>query len=500
MKYPAATATLFVPCLLLLFLFSATSADAELTSNLQGCVPNGEFDPTIDYFPEKYIPRESFYKGPPPDFFPGKFVPDNTTDFLNITYHNWYKIVTNKFHNKSYLLYQCGTTPPEHELVEGRHHLVLPVPHTAGIAVTETPQIPHMELLGKRRDMIAYIGNPDYVASPCMKYMMETEGTIQVYYDPTDPWNATKMAAFKQDFVQQHPDAIILEGPISGDIDGPRAIAMAASQERTNVATFDWIGLFGALFNLEDVANTIAAGTLERYECSSSNAAIVSADLPAHERPVVLWAQYFEGYGWSVAECPTWQSTYYCEYAKHCGANIISRPTNVGYTPDGSLSGLYWYVTDTDLLELGKDADVWVYASQTWDTVYEQKKDLLDQFKAVQNQQVYDTQGQGANAWFEQRLAEYEVVALDFCEIVGNSNPVGPLHVRRWLRNIFTEPIGALDACQIPDEIDQPYSPKSAECTPLSTTSNDSASAAAAVAAATTTLFGAFLFAVLFGM
>lgn len=464
MKFPVPVASLSSVLL-------SVSFAAELSSNLQGCLSSGEFDPNIDYFPDKYVPRESVYKGPPPDFFPGKFVPHESTDFLSITYHKSYKVVMNKFQNKSYLLYQCGTTPPEEEL-DGRHHLVLPVPHTAGIAITETPQIPPIELLGKRRDIVAYIGDPEYVSSPCMRYMMESEGTIQVYYDPDDPWNVTTTAAFKQDFVEQNPDAIIFEGPY-GNVDGTRAIGMAASQERTNVATFDWIGLVGALFNLEAAANDIAAGNLERYTCSSSNAVTLSADLPVDQLPTVLWAAFYEGYGWSVAECPTWQSAYYCEYAMHCGANIISRPANVGYTSGGQ----FWYLNDTDLLEIGRDADVWVFASPNWDTMYEQKKEVLDQFKAVQNQQVYDTQGQGANAWFEQRLAEYEVVALDFCDIVGNSNPARPLHVRRWLRNIFTDPVGALADCQIPNEIDEPYTPKSAECIPLTTVRPDPASA-----------------------
>ena len=231
------------------------------------------------------------------------------------------------------------------------------------------------------------------------------------------------------------------------------------------MATFDWIGLYGALFNLEAEANRIAAETLERYECSSSNAAILSADLPEDERPTVLWANYFDGYNWSVAECTTWDETYYCEYAKHCGANILGRPEDVGYAP-ASLGGNYWYINDDELLELGKDADVWIYPSNTWDKVYAEKKDIMDQFKAVQNRKVYDTQGQGSNAWYEQRLAEYDVVGLDFCDIVGNTNPA-TLHERRWFRNIFTEPIGSLEACNVPDEIDEPYVPIGADCEPL---------------------------------
>ena len=116
---------------------------------------------------------------------------------------------------------------------------------------------------------------------------------------------------------------------------------------------------------------------------------------------------------------------------------------------------------------MGKDADLWVYASKTFLDVYEDKKELMDQFKAVQNGEVYDTQGQGEHAWQEQRLAEYDVVALDMCSLVGNENPNPPIHKSRWFRNIYTQAVGFLPQCNAPAEIDQPYVPEQAECTPL---------------------------------
>jgi hypothetical protein len=122
---------------------------------------------------------------------------------------------------------------------------------------------------------------------------------------------------------------------------------------------------------------------------------------------------------------------------------------------------------------LGKDADVWIYSSQFWDTMYAEKKDVVDQFKSVQNQQVYDTQGMGPNAWYEQRLAEYDVVGLDMCDVVGHANKNGPAHDRRWLRNIFTDPIGQLEDCRIPDELSEPYIPGGADCLPLEVEDED---------------------------
>jgi len=185
---------------------------------------------------------------------------------------------------------------------------------------------------------------------------------------------------------------------------------------------------------------------------------------------VVLWAVHFTGYNWSVAYCPTWDSAFYCEYATHCGTNIISRPEGMGYNISFGGPTQYWYVNDDELLELGKDADVWIFPSNRWDDVYAAHNKTMDQIKAVKNKQVYDNQGSGTNAWFEQRLAEYDVVGLDLCDIVGSANPNGPPHKRRWFRNIFYEEIGTLPVCNVPDDliegddVIEPYKPIGAEC------------------------------------
>ncbi|OEU11214.1 hypothetical protein FRACYDRAFT_246327 [Fragilariopsis cylindrus CCMP1102] len=382
-----------------------------------------DYDPDVDYFPVKYQkPSISSYGDI--DIFGEKFEPHNTTDFLEITYFKTYKIVTNKHQDPpvSYLLYQCGTEKPQDVIddPDNKFDLVLPIPHQGGLALTQTPQIPYPEMLGLRGEIIGLIGNPSYVTSPCLSSLLD-DGSVEVVYDS----NSTIQRELIDDYIERNPNVIIFSGP-TNNVVGDRVMVVSATQERTNVATFDWMAFWAALYNLEGEASRITSEMQASYDCSSDNAKAVAAQqrelVPEEKQPVILWANYFtyQNLGWSVAECPTWDSAYYCEYAAHCDATILSRPEGAGYNKTyGGSPTVYWYLIHS---------------------------------------------GQGPSAWNEQRYAEYDVVGLDMCDIVGRSSTTGVQHERRWFRNVFTEPIGSLETCNVPDEIFQPYVPPGTEC------------------------------------
>jgi len=447
-------------------------------------------DSDIDYFPTKYSKPVIKSYGDI-DIFGEKFIPHNTTDFLEITYHKTYKIVTNKHQDppRSYLLYQCGTEIPQDVVDANDFDMVVSVPHQGGIAITQTPQVPYLELLGLREQVIAYVGDAQYVTSPCMSHMLSEDATpgrgtsIEVVHD----YDSTIQKANIQDFLERNPDVLIVSGP-TNNVEGDRVIVASATQERTNVATFDWIHFFAAFYNMEGEANRISSDMQDSYDCSSDVANDIAQqqrELPEVEvfkEPKIMWANYFtyQDLGWSVAECPTWDTTYYCEYARHCGATVLSRPEGVGYNKTWGSPTVYWYLNDTEALAMGKDADIFIFSGASWNDTYALKNETLDQFKAVQNKMVFDTLGQGASAWNEQRYAEYDVVGLDMCDVVGHVSKTGPKHERRWFRNVFTDPIGSMEACDVEGgEISQPFVPPGQECVrpgetlPLAPTSAD---------------------------
>ena len=74
------------------------------------------------------------------DFFPDKLTPTYAKTF-NITYHGTYKVLSNIVTDESYLLYQCGTNPPQDEIDSGKYRVVTSIPLPDGIALTTTVQI-----------------------------------------------------------------------------------------------------------------------------------------------------------------------------------------------------------------------------------------------------------------------------------------------------------------------------------------------------------------------
>ncbi len=310
---------------------------------------------------------------------------------------------------------------------------------------------------------------------------MLEQGEIEKIDEARDDVAHSESASSVGDFLLRNPDGIILGGPYD-EPDASRTMIIAGSQENTNVGQFDWIAFYAALYNKEDMSNRIAGSAQQNFDCASENSFLLSSSPTERKlkatstrrvaeeedkRPTLLWASWFEGYGWSVAYCPNYQADTECEWAAACNVHILSRPEGVGNAPE-SLGGRYWYLTDEEFFEFGKDADVWVYKSQHWDKVYALKAEFLQQFKAYKNQQIYDTQGVSANSWYEQRLAEYYVVGMDVCAVMGVD---GGTHRSRWLRNIFTEDVGVMPECNVA-EIDEPYVAPVAECVPIAATLN----------------------------
>jgi len=413
-------------------IFSILHSDqpVDYSQNQMGCINALAHDPDTNFFPQQVTPLAS--------------------EKWNVRYESSYKVVTNIQEGSTYILYQCGTEPPTIEnesAVHGAKIISVPI---AGAGVSQTPQISYMEILNLRNKISVYYGDTSLVSSPCLLKMMGMSGDENtaepMVPSVPDTDNATAMTEL---LTEEQRNLTIFVGSSYNAPDN--SVIISEWSENTLAGTFEWIKYYSLFFNEEENANEVYDEVTDRYKCIEENAQLQAESNSAE--PKVLWA-YYNHYcgGWEVASCPN----YYCEFAESCSSEILHSPPDASIT-NGPCGTFGSYLTLEEIFEFGKDADHWIYPSADWDTIYEANKEQLDEMKAVQNNQVFDYQGSGEKAWFEQRMVEYENVLEDFCEVVGTIKN----RDRVWFRNVFEDTIGDLGSCADPTA---PYKPFVTEC------------------------------------
>jgi len=378
---------------------------SSVTANSQECLTS--YDADTDYFPDKVTP--------------------GTSMLWDVEYHNTYKVATNKYANLTYVLYQCGVEPPAVEGYDG----IFAVPLQEKVALASTPFVTSLELLGLRDEVGAYFGSSSWVDSPCFVFLME-QGVVQVVSQSN---NITHLGAAGI----SDDNVAFFSSPPSSPLNN--TVVISDWHENTMSGRMEWLKFFSLFFNAEVMATEVSDEANCRFDAVASNVGSVTSDMA---KPTVLWA-YYSGWcgGWDVAECPN----YYCEMADACDATILSSTEG---SIEGQCSSYSTHMTDEEFKEFGQGADKWIFPSGDWDVIYEANKDLLDQFVAVQNGDVYDYQGSGASAWFELRYAEMDIVQSDFCVVAGTMESLSATSRRLWFRNVFTEPVGEPGSCDDP--------------------------------------------------
>lgn len=335
------------------------------------------------------------------DYFPNK-VEVEYSEHWSVEYKNTYKIVRNTDADTSYLLYQCGTTPPADE--EGKHDATLSLPIT-NVGLHFTSYIPYMELLGLRGKIAVIEGQASWIYSPCLKKMIDVDEVTMV----SDINNATLLG--NVGVGQDLPYFVGVGSPNVFD----QNFQVSEWKEGSSLSIFEWVKFFSVFFNAEDEANSIFEESKDTIDCARENANLLSAD---EEKPVVLWGAYSDYCGgWDVSQsCPN----FYCELADTCSATLLT-------SAEGSIdSALCYrnYMTTEEFVAYGKDADIWIipdYNSDFGATLA--KFPELNDFESVKNDKVYDVSGQTLDAYFSQKNVEPHTLIEDFCSVVGRENP-----------------------------------------------------------------------------
>lgn len=316
------------------------------------------------------------------DYFPIKSTVENS-ELWTVTYSDTYKIVTNLALSETYVLYQCGTEVPEDIPNNGTFSVPL-----EKLGLLSTTYIPFFEMLGARDSIGTFLSPAAWVSSPCMLELFDQGviGEVENVYNETTLDAETMVLP---SFVYSYGG---FSTPLSNEI------IVSEFEEKSNLAVFEWIKFFALFLNLEEEANEIFAATKSRFECATENAGYLACD--DKPKPVVLWGHY-SAYcgGWDVATCPN----YYCEFASSCQAEIRN-PEDRGSVVSEACGANY--MTTEEFVAFGKDADVWIYPNNDFDSTLSEFGDAIADFVSVKNEKVFDNLGSGDNAWYEQRLAE----------------------------------------------------------------------------------------------
>lgn len=250
-----------------------------------------------------------------------------------------------------------------------------------------------------RRQIKAYLGNPQYVSSPCIQTML-SEGAIETLYDD---YSFTTEGRSLSEYLVDKPDALVFRSSNQGS----NVFVVSEKDEAESLDIYEWHLIYGALFNLEETANKQFAEAEERFLCNSHNAEFIFKNRESEtKKPTVMWARYSDWaapFYWDVGRCDA-QNEYYCDFAQRCAAELLH--SNNGTVPNIYEDGDF-HMTDSEFFEFAKDADHWIYTGYNWDTTYDKFKDDLASFKSVQSNEVYDVLGSGTGPWFEDRLAEF---------------------------------------------------------------------------------------------
>lgn len=405
-----------------ILLASLTSVNAE--GNYLGCIDPSEVRQGQDLFPQKVKAVESKH--------------------WDIEYFNTYKILHNTATGKSWLLYQCGTTPPPSEI--GKHQGTFKVPLQAGIATTSTTDLTHVEQLGLRRQLKGHVGGFDWIGSPCFKRMAE-DGIIEAV---NGGWysSGTDREVFEAKHATDDGEQVVFLTMTAEDTKN-NTIHFSGSLEEGSKGIYEWHKVLGALFNLEEFANEQFDASVFRYDCAVDNASFLanqrrarrlqfakvmttpireSSDTPTRRKlatkPKVLWASHTKyGYNatlhennkkpdyyeypynvpaWDIGDCDPNNPNYYCTFVSVCQGDILH--SNVGDIPANSVFNSY-HKNLTEFLEFGKDADIWLYPGTNFEETLQEFPELKE-FKSVKDGEVYDIQ-KTASTWFEHRISEY---------------------------------------------------------------------------------------------
>ncbi|EFA82889.1 periplasmic binding protein [Heterostelium album PN500] len=406
-------------------------------SNLKGCIPEDQYNPQTDYFPDKAQVLNS--------------------TLFNVTYSKSYKVITTVSNNMQYVLYQCGTPKPDAaQFPNTTKFFSVPVNSSA---VTGTTPLSYFLLMAITNKM-TYTGSAKLIAAPCILQGIE-DGEIKELSS-----NATIKAQ------QLASVDVVFQG--SFDKSTNNSVASYETQDPGPLHRTGWVNFFGMFFNAEADANRVFSEISSNYHCFANTSQSTLRQRQIKTKSVA-WTTYNapSSYNQNTASWSISNAAYKSKLSTDAGANFLNLANST---------------TDVTVFhELIKDVDVIIdetYQLNSFDDflmAYQiNTTEMQAKFKFVANKVVFRQDGleniYDGRDWFQSAVAFNDAVLQDVIRAVyPEVLPKSTLPL--WLRNIATnEPTLRMTADNCTTEVrPQIYEDRVLECSTMFDDSSNSA-------------------------
>jgi len=359
----------------------STAIDVSvLTENAQGCLE--EFDPTIDYFPQK--------------------ISINHAQLFQVEYHNSYKVVRTHAEGEYYvpisasdvyILVQCGAPRPE--LIDDLAEATIITVPVERVSTGNNEEVAALIELGVA-DHIVSLGTPEYSSDawhPKIKELMD-DGT---------PVTRTAGAINLEAVVAAEPDVLFMLAWIGSQYENivrARELGIATVGhhlwlEPTPLARAEWVKFFALFFNQEAAAASFFANVEQNYTTLSAQAQAEA------DKPTAIFAD--------LGDSATVSSNdYLAHLLNDAGAiNPFADPAGPHHPILLSLEEMvvqaenvdFWFTAQSNLLERAS----------------------ADAYRAVQQEQIYDhnkAQPLSGHSFYGDAIIRPDLLLQDFVSIL----------------------------------------------------------------------------------
>jgi len=347
----------------------------------EACVPEGQFDPSVDFFPEK---AQLQY-----------------TENFTVEYFNNYKLVTvetpwpGAAESAQYVLVQCGTPAPNGFLDEQ----IIPVP-VMSIVTMSTSYLPFLDSLGLL-DRLVGLDDDSFVYNPSV-LEMSAEGKLTMlgYGSGVNVEQALDLApdlvmTYSAGFAEYDAHPVLIQA-------GLKVVLNAEWMDTSPLGRAEWGKFMAVFFNKEADAEAQFAETVQNYNDLKALAAA------AESKPTV-----FSGTPWQGVWAMPGGNSFAAALFRDAGADYL-------WAEDGSTGSL---MLDFEAVyERAQDADFWLNVGLFFSLDDLQDADArFTAFAAFQNRAVWNNDARmspgGGLDFFESAVARPDVVLADLIKI-----------------------------------------------------------------------------------